>query len=208
MEKGKASKLRRGGSSFRTSWESTSQSWETPGLAPKMLFWASLCSRLQYGFWLFTHSPVWSGVECAMPVPSSNTASLPARLFQASDVNVPAASGEPVRILQEGPIPLPGIHQPAAFSLSPLANHGGSLRSPIALSEMPRANPLTGSWFIVCLNLQAPSRVHYYLLIVGKWIDLLKQATLGWQEVVRRKAADCSENEGAAASGPALAESS
>lgn len=49
------------------------------------------------------------GVElkCTMPVPSSNKASVLARLLLASDVNVPAASQEPVRVLQEGPIPLP-----------------------------------------------------------------------------------------------------
>lgn len=50
----------------------------------------------------------------------------PSLALLANDVNVPAASQEPVRILQEGPVPLLGISL-HALSLSPLANHGGSL---------------------------------------------------------------------------------
>ncbi|XP_070471021.1 E3 ubiquitin-protein ligase LNX isoform X2 [Equus przewalskii] len=46
-----------------------------------------------------------------MLMPSSNAVQLPAHLLLASDVNVPAASQEPVGILQEGAGPFPR-HQP------------------------------------------------------------------------------------------------
>lgn len=75
------------------------------------------------------------GSEYAMPSP--NTVQLPAHLLPASDVNVPAASQEPVGILQEGQVPFRGISL-LALRLSPLTDHGGPLRSPVSLSETRR----------------------------------------------------------------------
>ncbi|KAG8504964.1 E3 ubiquitin-protein ligase LNX [Galemys pyrenaicus] len=59
---------------------------------------------------------------------------LPAHLLRASDVNVPAASREPVGILREGQAPFLGISLPA-LSLSPLANLGAGLGWALQLTE-------------------------------------------------------------------------
>lgn len=74
------------------------------------------------------------GSACAIFMPSSNTDQLPARLLPASDVNVPAASWEPVGSLQEGAGPFPR-HQPVCSQPNPLSSLGGALHSHISPSE-------------------------------------------------------------------------
>lgn len=107
----------------------------SPAAFPKLLTPQCLPLRAGGQPWLFAHS--CREPEYAMLLPSPSTVQLPAHLLPASDVNVPAAPQEPVGILQEGQVPFPGISL-LALSLSPLANHGGTLRSPISLSENQR----------------------------------------------------------------------
>lgn len=153
-----------------------------------------------------------TGSDCAMLMPSSNAVQLPAHLLLASDVNVPAASQEPVGILQEGAGPFPR-HQPVCSLPKPSRQPWWvPAFSYLPVWESKSAILLQARDLSAWLPLRALSQIPYDLLIVGTWQGLFKGAWLGWapaadrEKVAGKKAAPCLENEGASAAGPPLAQ--